>query len=151
MDVEITGRNRRNGKETFLFNWLDCWPIFYKWGRGEGYLVDIMALGVGAYLYLYFRRRVLITFSFKRTREWSSCSLFLICICIFEEGCLLRFPLKELESGRLFVGGRLFKEIRYQRLVLSYVRSSSRLFSKGKKKPLRSRPIILSALTIFQV
>lgn len=47
MDVGITGRNRRNRKETFLFYWLDCWPI---WGRGEGYLVDIMALGVDAYL-----------------------------------------------------------------------------------------------------
>ena len=28
MDVGITGRNRRNRKETFLFYWLDCWPIF---------------------------------------------------------------------------------------------------------------------------
>ena len=50
MDVEITWRNRRNGKETFLFylTWL-LTNFLYVRERG-GYLVDIMALGVGAYL-----------------------------------------------------------------------------------------------------
>ena len=49
MDVEITGTDVTE-KKLFSFTDLTADQFFCTWGRGEGYLVDIMALGVDAYL-----------------------------------------------------------------------------------------------------